>query len=186
MQRVNRIPPALKHGAYSATSVLPGESRAAFEKLHRDLIAELTPSGAFEEDIVSDITRLVWRKQNLATLRISELAQKLWAEAPEIGEKSVANKNFFRQVSQENMEIIAEKTRAHARVLEKLGDTYELVEIDAATFDGLKKELDIKERLDAAIARRLKQLLLVRGVKSISAAPPSASPKHVPRPSKAA
>jgi hypothetical protein len=58
--RVNRIPPALKHGAYSATAVLPGESRAEFEKLHRDLIAELTP---FEDDIVADLERLVWRKR---------------------------------------------------------------------------------------------------------------------------
>ena len=35
--RVDRIPPALKHGAYAATAVLPGESRAAFEKLNRGL-----------------------------------------------------------------------------------------------------------------------------------------------------
>ena len=39
--RGNRNHPALKHGAYSATAVLPGERRAAFEKLHRGLIAEL-------------------------------------------------------------------------------------------------------------------------------------------------
>ena len=72
--RVDRIPPALKHGAYSATAVLPGESRAAeFEKLHRGLIAELVPSGVLEDDIVMTIARLVWRKQNLATLRIAEL-----------------------------------------------------------------------------------------------------------------
>ena len=50
--RIGRIPPALKHGAYSATSVLPGESRAAFEKLHRNLKAEWSPSGALEDDIV--------------------------------------------------------------------------------------------------------------------------------------
>ena len=30
--RIDRIPPALKHGAYAATAVLPGESQAAFEK----------------------------------------------------------------------------------------------------------------------------------------------------------
>ena len=71
----NRIPPALKHGAYSATAVLPGESQAAFEKLHRDLIAELNPSGVLEDDIVADMARLVWRKQNLGTLRIAERAQ---------------------------------------------------------------------------------------------------------------
>jgi len=69
----------------------------------------------------------------------------------------------------------------------ELRDTYELVELGAAaTFSGLINELSVEERLDAAIAKCLKQLLLVRGVKSISAAPPSASPKHLPGPSKAA
>jgi hypothetical protein len=72
--RVDRIPPALKHGAYAATAVLPGESRAAFEKLHRGLIAEYTPSGVTEDDIVADIARLMWRKQNLGTLRTAEFA----------------------------------------------------------------------------------------------------------------
>ena len=67
--------PALKHGAYSAIAVLPGESRAEFEKLRRDLMAEFTPSGALEDHIVMTIAHLTWRKKNLATLRISELAQ---------------------------------------------------------------------------------------------------------------
>jgi len=58
---------------------------------------------------------------------------------------------------------------------------------DAATFDGLKKELDIDERLDAAISRCLKQLLLARGVKSTSETPLSTSPpKRIAGLSKAA
>ena len=73
--RSDRRHPALRHGAYSAIAVLPGENRAEFEKLRRDLIAELTPSGASEDAIVTDITRLLWRKQNLATLRIAEHAR---------------------------------------------------------------------------------------------------------------
>ena len=51
--RVKRIPPALKHGAYSATTLLPGEDPAEFEKLHQELIAELKPSGALEDDAVA-------------------------------------------------------------------------------------------------------------------------------------
>ena len=35
--RIDRLHPAVKHGAYSAIDVLPGESRAAFEKLHPGL-----------------------------------------------------------------------------------------------------------------------------------------------------
>ncbi|MGB7277726.1 MAG: hypothetical protein WBD15_08260 [Pseudolabrys sp.] len=150
MRSRDRIPPALKHGAYSATAILPGESQAEFEKLHRDTIAEWTPSGVLENDIVMTITRLLWRKQNLDTLRIEE-------------------------------------EKRQARISEKFGDDYKLVELgEATTFDGLRKELDIIERLDSAITRCLKQLLLVRGVKSISAAPSSASSKRISGPPKAA
>jgi len=63
-----KSPSALKHGTYSATAVLPGEDRAAFNKLHRSLIVEHGPSGATEDDIVATMARLIWRKQNLATL----------------------------------------------------------------------------------------------------------------------
>ena len=64
MARIDRLHPAVKHGAYSATDVLPGESRAAFEKLHRGLIAEYAPSGVHEQHIVMNMARLIWRQQN--------------------------------------------------------------------------------------------------------------------------
>jgi len=70
--------PALKHGGYSSTAVLPGENPAEFEELHQALIAELAPTGALEEDIVADIARLVWRKQNLATFRRAEDVRATW------------------------------------------------------------------------------------------------------------
>ena len=75
MSVVSKIPPALKHGIYSATTILPGESSAAFAKLRRDIIAELAPTGPLEHDTVESIVRLVWRKQNLATFRIAERAR---------------------------------------------------------------------------------------------------------------
>jgi len=67
VERVRKIHPALKHGGYSATALLPGEDPAAFKKLHQDLIAEFNPSGALEDDIVATMARLVWRKQHLST-----------------------------------------------------------------------------------------------------------------------
>jgi hypothetical protein len=184
--RIDRLHPAVKHGAYSATDVLPGESRAEFDKLHRGLIAEHAPSGVHEKHIVMNMARLIWRRQNLGTLRISELGQSLWSEAPAIGEKIVMYKNRLSDLSQKDMEIMEENIRAMSQILEKLGDASELVEIGgAATFDGLKKELEIQERLDAAISRCLKELLMVRGVKSVAAAPPSAA-KGITGPPKAA
>jgi hypothetical protein len=74
MPRNKKLPPALKHGGYSATALLPTEDRAAFEKLHRDLVNELTPKGRLEEDIVASIASLMWRKQNLDKYEIVHLA----------------------------------------------------------------------------------------------------------------
>jgi hypothetical protein len=185
MARIDRIPPALKHGAYSATTVLPGESRAAFEKLHRGLIAEYALSGVHEKHIGMKMARLIWRQQNLGTLRISECAQSLWSEAPAIGEKIVMYKNRFSNLSQKDEEIMKEKLRANVEAVKKLGDAFDFVEIgDAATFDGLTKELEIQERLDAAINRCIKELVMVRGVKSITVAPPLKTPKRITGPSK--
>jgi hypothetical protein len=66
--RDKRLHPALKHGGYSAATLLRGEDRGAFEKLHRNLISEFSPVGALEEDIVETITHLMWRKQNLRSI----------------------------------------------------------------------------------------------------------------------
>jgi len=183
--RIDRLHPAVKHGAYSATNVLPGESRAAFEKLHRDLIAEYAPSGVHEQHIVMNMARLIWRQQNLTTLRIAERAQA--RRAAIVNEKF--NVNPLLLITKELNEVDPKKLKrvAESEAQEELGETYEFVEIgEAATFDGLINELEIQERLDAAIIRCLKQLLMVRGVKSVAAAPPSASPKRITGPSKAA
>jgi len=190
--RIDRLHPSVKHGAYSALDVLPGESRAAFEKLHRDLIAEYAPSGVHAPHILRKMARLIWRQQNLATLRISELAQRDWSEIPAIGEKVVRYKNRLSHLSQNkyveikngeikdvgiDKEIMEENIRAASQIVKKFGDAFDLVEIGgAATLDGLAKELEIHERLDAAINRCHKELLMVTGVKSVTA-PPSADRK---------
>jgi hypothetical protein len=54
-----------------------------------------------------------------------------------------------------------------------------------ATINGLMEELDIEERLDGLISKCLKQLLLVRGVKSLSPASSSASTPQISGPRKA-
>jgi hypothetical protein len=194
MHRVKRNHPALKHGAYSATVVLPGESQADFEKLHRDLIAEYAPSGVHEEHIVMKMARLIWRQENRGTLHIAKHARNRYQEILQEKLEKLPAHSFdplaaYRPVtSEEHRQAVAEAYRAAEDQAQKeLGDAYELTKVgEAATFDGLTKELDINERLDAAIARCLKQLLLVRGVKSIAATPAAASPKRAIAPPKAA
>ena len=74
--RIKKRHSALKHAGYCATSILPGESAAEFEKLYQELILDLTPIGALENEIVATIMYLLWRRKNLATFRIAERAQQ--------------------------------------------------------------------------------------------------------------
>jgi hypothetical protein len=74
MPKTKTLPPALKHAAYSAMTLLPGEDPAEFEKLQKAIISELMPVGALEDDIVADIVQFHWRKQNLRSFRIAKYA----------------------------------------------------------------------------------------------------------------
>jgi hypothetical protein len=162
-----KFPPALKHAGYSATTLLPGENRAAFEKLHRALVAELVPVGALEEDVVADLARLIWRKQNLDTCRIAELAK---ARRDKIEQS-------FRY---------GDDSEADDQAREELGDVYELIDLgESATLEGLMKELDVADRLQGMIDRCLKRLLVLRGVKSLSSAVASDSPPQIAGPREA-
>jgi hypothetical protein len=63
-----------------------------------------------------------------------------------------------------------EKARRDAdeQARQELGEIHQLIDIGKpATIEGLMKELDVRERLDGMINRCLKQLLLVRGIKSL-------------------
>ena len=75
--KFRKLPSALKHGAYSSTTILPGESRAAFKKLHQKLIAELKPDSdaPLENHHVATIARLMWRSQNFDSFRIAKVAR---------------------------------------------------------------------------------------------------------------
>jgi hypothetical protein len=183
--RFNKVHPALKHAGYSATTLLPGEDSAAFETLHRALIAEFTPVGALEEDIIADLARLIWRKQNLATFRIAELAkarhQKIISEKiPYDGPSLFSYSDVDPAVAREGYRAAEEQAK------QELGDIYQLIDIgEPATVKGLMKELEIKERLDGLISKCLKQLLMVRGVKSLSAASSSVPTPQISGPRKA-
>jgi hypothetical protein len=192
--RVRKIPPALKHAAYSATTLLPGEDPAAFEKLLRAVIAEFKPVGVLEETIVGEMAHLLWRKQNLAIFRIAKAARARREEVARIDTIMQEGRRFYNALQDERRERIdadikdslERMQRAEEQVREELGDYFALTNIgEAATIEGLMKELDVKERLDSLIFKCLKQLLAVRGVKSLSSESPSVSKPQIARLQKA-
>jgi len=191
LTRFNKVHPALKHAGYSATTLLPGEDSAAFESLHRALIAEFIPVGALEEDIVADIARLTWRKQNLATFRIGGLAKerhrKIVYEKVLRVDYDFSDNDF--QIDHYDIDPAQRRKRyraAEEQARQELGDIYQLIDIgEPATVKGLMKELEIKERLDGLISKCLKQLLMVRGIKSLSAASSSVPTPQISGPRKA-
>ena len=184
--RVGGVHPALKHGAYTATSVLPGESRAAFEKLYRNLITEYSPSGVSEDDIIATMARLIWRKQNLGTHFIAARARAHRDSILEFDLKGHVDA-MYRRDDLDPVKAAEALQARHERVDRELGDAVELLDAgEVTTFIGLEKELAVIERLDSALVRCLKQLALVRGVKSLSEAPSLVSPKHIAGPPKAA
>jgi hypothetical protein len=179
-----RSHPALKHGGYSATAVLPGESAVEFEKLHERLIAEYAPNGAHEENIVATIARLIWRKHNQPTFRIAERARSRVRQL--INEKvpqNVSLASALGLLDEVDPAARKEATRAaEEQARKEFGIAYELVEIgETATIEGLLKELDVEERLEKMIDKCLKRLFVVRGLKSITAATSSA-PLKLPAP----
>ena len=127
---VNKIHPALKHGGYAATAILPGENRPDFEKLHQSLIAELAPAGALEDDIVATIARMVWRKQNLATVRLAELAgerrQAIQSIAAALAEKDRLSLMPLDSAELEPHEREAAVQTAERQARKEFGEIYEL------------------------------------------------------------
>jgi hypothetical protein len=179
---VKKRPNALKHAGYSATSILPGESAAEFEKLHKGLIREFSPNGALESEIIATLAHLLSRRRNLPTFRVAERAQQrvnhirdaIVSELDLSGPKSDVPNDFDK--------ILAEKRcAAETKARRELGEAYRLVEMgEEATIDCLMKDLAVQERLDATIDKCLKRLLLVRGLKSMSFGQSSAPPKCLP------
>jgi len=191
--RIKKLHSALKHAGYSATSVLPGENAAEFEKLHRDVIAEYTPNGPSEDDIIATMARVLWRKQNLETFRIAELARRRCAQIrreklPEDYPDLFLAFGSTKEIDPAVREAANQAAEDQAR--KELGGTYELAGLaevgEAATVDGLMKDLEIQDRLDAVFDRCIKRLLMVRGLKSITSESSLAPPKSLAGPPKAA
>jgi hypothetical protein len=195
--RFSKVHPALKHGGYSATTILPGEDSTAFKKLHQQLIAEHSPKGILQHDVVETIARLLWRKKNLPTLRVAELArerhQAIQSEhiAAALAENPLSSFLPLDELTPHKREAAIQAADARSR--KELGENYELVEVgEAATVERLLRDLGVEERLDAMIDKCLKRLLFLKGLESLptasSSAPshPIAEPQRIPGPARAA
>ena len=188
--RTKKFSPALKHGGYSATALLPGEDPAAFEKLHTDVVAELVPNGPLQGDTVASIARLLWRKQNIATFCAAAAARHKWSEAlkaePRIREwDRIRNTSYDSDYEDDDRGTVEDELskyrdaaqRIQDNTRKELGDAYEFVEIgDIATLDQLMKDLAVEERLDSMIDKYLKRLLFLKGLESLSPSSQTAPP----------
>jgi hypothetical protein len=189
VDRVKMKYPALKHGGYSAIALLPGEDRAAFEKLHRDVIAEFGPNGPLEDDIVEDIARLLWRKKNLATFHVAKTARERflpddWSPGLHYATRVPTDE----EIEEDKANVCAAALKADRDEARKeLGDISKLVEIgEIATVSHLSRELELEHRLGEQVDRCIKRLLHVKGLKSISISAAPAPPQRLSPPTKAA
>jgi hypothetical protein len=65
------VPPALKHGIYSAIGLLPTEDPVEFEKFKLEIFDDYKPAGRSEIIIVEEIACLQWRLQHLPTYGVA-------------------------------------------------------------------------------------------------------------------
>ena len=165
---------ALKHGGYSGLTLLPGEDRFAFEKLRRQLFDELKPQGRLEQEIVTDIARLMWRKQNLGsygltqTIRIFEdvlITSCKILSAQKDTEEFVKSADNYKVILEAKDKVEAQEQSVGKAETERLLKEHDVLKM--ATFEGLMREWEVEERLGAMIDRCLKRLLFVRGLKSL-------------------
>jgi hypothetical protein len=162
-------------------TILPGESTAEFEHLHQQLICEWNPSGALETETIANLAHLLWRRKNLSTFRCAELARKRMREIQE----AVIPMVGAPRTDEPGERTFAERwSAAKTQARKELGVLYDLAEMgEAATIEGLARELEVQDRIDGMIERCLKRLLMARGLKSMSICSQPAPSESSPRPS---
>ena len=176
------VPPALRHGIYSAIGLLPTEDPVEFEKFKQEIFDDYKPVGRSEKIIVEEIACLQWRLQHLSTfgvaMRARDRRSAIYSKLPS-PRWSIPHVDFEPEPesrSPEELEALRKSAVKEART--ELGPAIELVEIgDVATIEYLEKELGIRERLHGMIARVEKRLLYLRGIKSISSSSATSSPQ---------
>lgn len=187
--KVKKFHSALKHAGFCSTGLLPGEDRAAFEVLHKDLIEDLRPDGPLENDIVATIARRTWRKQNLHTLGLAAAVRQQYAaiRSENIPAATPRVELLSWEIPADPAKLEAGKKAADAQAQRELGDNYVLAKMgEEATIPKMLGDFEVEERLDCMIEKCLKRLLFVRGLKSMRPAELSAPAAVIAGPGKAA
>jgi hypothetical protein len=172
--RTRKRHPAIRHGAYSRKGVLPGESLRDFKKLTDELVEKYQPSGPLEYDVVMTMAQVLWRKQNLGTLKVANKMtwrhnQILYDECQrrniDVGYLEAYNSKDEEAAAREEAEQVAE-----AKTRKRFGEKYGLVDV---TLEDIFESIAVEERLDAILDKCIKRLLMLKGVNSMIVAPPS-------------
>jgi len=163
------MPSALKHGAFSTISFLPGEDPAEFEKLRQDLAIEYQISGSSEEAIIDGITKTFWqarRKDLYLGFQIERARQKVGAlqlRPPEVSEPAAEGGD------REGYAASAPAIRDTDHPLEEIAPM--------ATLDLLSQEVDLDMKLQAKLDRQFRMLFQIKASKSIDIVPASQLPE---------
>jgi hypothetical protein len=70
----NRLPNALKHGAFAKELLVLDENKKDFDELHESCVAELKPSGQMEEEVVFSVAEYMWRKRRVTRFYVEEVS----------------------------------------------------------------------------------------------------------------
>ena len=90
MTKATKSKNALLHGVYSSDVILPWEKPEDFFELLNGIRANLDPKGALENEIVTDLAILRWKKRRLnGIMQLMLLQNPFAAEVEESGKRSV-------------------------------------------------------------------------------------------------
>jgi len=167
-------PNALKHGAFSEVTILPGEDPQEFERLHRDLIQEWSPSGPTEHDTVLTLAKCMWRKRRIRHLKpafSSEDANKLNKLAltcTAVGEKESVAETLHQLSDKAFDELVEMKEKKEFGVAYWFQAAEKFV-LHLNSMNALRHELAIEDRIDSMIDRALRRLGQIKVMKEVIA-----------------
>ena len=186
LKATKQPPNALKHGAFSEITILPGEDPQEFERLHRDLIQEWSPSGPAEHDTVLTLAKCMWRKRRIRHLRQEfslEDAQKLSKLALAYSFAAENHDEVLKKLSVKSLEELDKMLENNEMNEKDVNDWFQVAKellLHLNSMDALRHELAIEDRIELMIDRALRRLAQIKVMKEVMALKENV-PKHARR-----